>query len=195
MAENSERPFDPLFLTIDLQSIMSKPKRGRNGAQELVVALRRAGVVTMFANPGTTEMCVVEALDTEPGLRGVLCLHENVATGAADGYARMTGSPAAVLLHLGVGLANGLANLHNAKVHRRRAARRARARLAQFQNKKKDAKMRKNTRGSQIHNKKDAKMSKNGKNTKAHPLNEPRATRKRVPHGERSRTPPPFPRG
>ena len=86
-----------------------------NGAQQLVASLHAAGVDTMFANPGTTEMCVVEALDSQPGVRGVLCLHENVATGAADGFARMTGRPAAVLLHLGVGLSNGIANLHNAK--------------------------------------------------------------------------------
>src|SRR5262249_1826113 len=67
-----------------------------------------------FANPGTSEMHFVAALDRVPGMRAVLALHENVATGAADGYARMAERPAATLLHLGPGLANGLANLHNA---------------------------------------------------------------------------------
>src|ERR1700749_4395689 len=66
-------------------------------------------------NPGTSEMHFVSALDTEPGMRGVLALFEGVATGAADGYARIAGRPAAVLLHLGPGLGNGLANLHNAR--------------------------------------------------------------------------------
>src|SRR6201986_3913148 len=66
-------------------------------------------------NPGTSEMHFVSALDTEPGMRGVLTLFEGVATGAADGYARIAGRPAAVLLHLGPGLGNGLANLHNAR--------------------------------------------------------------------------------
>jgi acetolactate synthase-1/2/3 large subunit len=68
-----------------------------------------------FANPGTSEMHFVAALDTAPELRGVLCLFEGVATGSADGYGRMLGRPAATLLHLGPGLANGLANLHNAR--------------------------------------------------------------------------------
>jgi acetolactate synthase-1/2/3 large subunit len=68
-----------------------------------------------FANPGTSEMHFVAALDTVPAMRGVLTLFEGVATGAADGYARIAGRPAAVLLHLGPGLGNGLANLHNAK--------------------------------------------------------------------------------
>jgi acetolactate synthase I/II/III large subunit len=68
-----------------------------------------------FMNPGTSEMHFVSALDSVPAMRGVLALFEGVATGAADGYARITGRPAAVLLHLGPGLANGLANLHNAR--------------------------------------------------------------------------------
>ena len=68
-----------------------------------------------FANPGTSEMHFVAALDSVPEMRGVLCLSEGVVTGAADGYGRMTGRPAAVLLHLGPGLGNGLANLHNAR--------------------------------------------------------------------------------
>ena len=66
-------------------------------------------------NPGTSEMHFVAALDSVPEMRGVLGLFEGVATGAADGYARMAGKPAAVLLHLGPGLGNGLANLHNAR--------------------------------------------------------------------------------
>src|SRR6201991_4163209 len=66
-------------------------------------------------NPGTSEMHFVRSLDDVPAMRGVLTLFEGVATGAADGYARMTGRPAAVLLHLGPGLGNGLANLHNAR--------------------------------------------------------------------------------
>ena len=86
-----------------------------NGAQSLVQTLVNCGVDTCFANPGTSEMHFVAALDSAPGLRPVLCLFEGVATGAADGYGRVTGKPAATLLHLGPGLANGLANLHNAR--------------------------------------------------------------------------------
>jgi acetolactate synthase-1/2/3 large subunit len=86
-----------------------------NGARALVQTLVDAGVNVCFANPGTSEMHFVAALDSCPEMRGVLALFEGVATGAADGYARMTGHPAAVLLHLGPGLANGLANLHNAR--------------------------------------------------------------------------------
>jgi acetolactate synthase-1/2/3 large subunit len=73
------------------------------------------GVDVCFANPGTSEMHFVAALDSAPQMRAVLCLFEGVATGAADGYARIAGKPAATLLHLGPGLANGLANLHNAR--------------------------------------------------------------------------------
>ncbi len=86
-----------------------------NGAQALLRTLANCGVRACFANPGTSEMHVVAALDAVPEVRGVLCLFEGVATGAADGYGRMAGSPAATLLHLGPGLANGLANLHNAR--------------------------------------------------------------------------------
>ena len=86
-----------------------------NGAQAVVRTLVDSGVTTCFANPGTSEMHFVAALDTVPQMRGVLCLFEGAATGAADGYGRMTGLPAGVLLHLGPGLANGLANLHNAR--------------------------------------------------------------------------------
>ena len=86
-----------------------------NGAQALVRTLASSGVDVCFSNPGTSEMHVVASLDAVPRLRAVLCLFEGVATGAADGYGRMTGRPAATLLHLGPGLANGLANLHNAR--------------------------------------------------------------------------------
>ena len=86
-----------------------------NGAQALITTLVGNGVRVCFANPGTSEMHFVAALDAVPEMRGVLTLFEGVATGAADGYARMSGDPAAVLLHLGPGLGNGLANLHNAR--------------------------------------------------------------------------------
>ena len=86
-----------------------------NGAQSLMQTLADAGVEVCFSNPGTSEMHFVAALDQEPRMRAVLTLFEGVATGAADGYARMAGKPAATLLHLGCGLGNGLANLHNAR--------------------------------------------------------------------------------
>ena len=86
-----------------------------NGAESLVHSLLNSGVDTCFSNPGTSEMHFVAALDRVPGMRCVLGLFEGVVTGAADGYARMTGKPAATLLHCGPGLANGLANLHNAR--------------------------------------------------------------------------------
>ena len=86
-----------------------------NGAESLVHTLLASGVDTCFANPGTSEMHFVAALDRIPGMRCVLGLFEGVVTGAADGYARMTDKPAATLLHCGPGLANGLANLHNAR--------------------------------------------------------------------------------
>ena len=86
-----------------------------NGAQALMRTLVDAGVTVCFSNPGTSEMHFVAALDSAPEMRAVLCLFEGVATGAADGYARMAGRPAATLLHLGCGLGNGLANLHNAR--------------------------------------------------------------------------------
>jgi acetolactate synthase I/II/III large subunit len=86
-----------------------------NGAQALMKTLADAGVEVCFSNPGTSEMHFVAALDHEPRMRAVLTLFEGVATGAADGYARMADKPAATLLHLGCGLGNGLANLHNAR--------------------------------------------------------------------------------
>ncbi|MGE3302767.1 MAG: acetolactate synthase large subunit [Hyphomonadaceae bacterium] len=84
-----------------------------NGAQALIQTLASAGVRVCFANPGTTEMHLVAALDGEVLIRPVLCLFEGVATGAADGFARMTGEPAMTLLHLGPGYLNGGANIHN----------------------------------------------------------------------------------
>ena len=86
-----------------------------NGANALIQTLVDAGITTCFTNPGTSEMHFVAALDTVPEMRAVLALFEGVATGAADGYARMADKPAATLLHLGCGLGNGLANLHNAR--------------------------------------------------------------------------------
>jgi acetolactate synthase-1/2/3 large subunit len=86
-----------------------------NGAQAVLETLLGSGVEVCFGNPGTSEMHLVSALDRVAGMRTVLALFEGVATGAADGYARMADRPAAVLLHLGPGLANGLANLHNAR--------------------------------------------------------------------------------
>jgi len=86
-----------------------------NGAQSLVATLIRSGIDTCFANPGTSEMHFVAALDQTPGIRCVLGLHENVVTGMADGYWRIAGKPASTLLHCGPGLANGWANLHNAR--------------------------------------------------------------------------------
>src|ERR1700730_4100020 len=86
-----------------------------NGAESLVRTLVEGGVEVCFTNPGTSEMHVVAALDNMPEIRCVLGLFEGVVTGAADGYARMAGKPACTLLHLGPGLANGVANLHNAR--------------------------------------------------------------------------------
>ncbi|HAP69099.1 MAG TPA: acetolactate synthase large subunit, partial [Flavobacteriales bacterium] len=91
---------------------MSK-KKG-NGAKALIDTLTNAGIDTCFTNPGTSEMHFVAALD-DSNMRAVLTLFEGVATGAADGYARIAEKPAATLLHLGCGLGNGLANLHNAR--------------------------------------------------------------------------------
>jgi acetolactate synthase-1/2/3 large subunit len=85
-----------------------------NGAESLLATARAAGIDVCFANPGTTEMPLVTALDGEPDIRPVLGLFEGVVTGAADGFSRMTGRPAMTLLHLGPGFANGIANLHNA---------------------------------------------------------------------------------
>lgn len=86
-----------------------------DGAESLIRTAASAGLDICFANPGTTEIPLVAALDKVPGMRAVLGLHENVVTGAADGYARMAARPALTLLHLGPGFANGISNLHNAR--------------------------------------------------------------------------------
>jgi acetolactate synthase I/II/III large subunit len=86
-----------------------------NGADAVIATLADNGVEACFANPGTSEMQFVSALDRETRVRPVLCLFEGVATGAADGYGRMAGKPAVTLLHLGPGYGNGVANLHNAR--------------------------------------------------------------------------------
>src|ERR1700735_633454 len=91
------------------------PSPTMNGAESLVQTLVDSGVEVCFGNPGTSEMHFVSALDRVPGMRSILGLFEGVVTGAADGYARVKGKPAATLLHCGPGLANGLANLHNAR--------------------------------------------------------------------------------
>jgi acetolactate synthase I/II/III large subunit len=85
-----------------------------NGAESLIRTVAAAGVDVCFANPGTTEMHLVQAIDDAGGVRPVLALFEGVCTAAADGYARIAGRPAMTLLHLGPGMANGIANLHNA---------------------------------------------------------------------------------
>jgi thiamine pyrophosphate-dependent acetolactate synthase large subunit-like protein len=86
-----------------------------NGAESLVRTLLASGVDTCFANPGTSEMHFVAALDKVEGMRCVLGMAETVVTGCADGYGRMTGKPAATLMHCGPGLANGISNIHNAR--------------------------------------------------------------------------------
>jgi acetolactate synthase-1/2/3 large subunit len=86
-----------------------------NGAESLVHTLLASDVKTCFANPGTSEMHFVAALDRIPGMRCILGLTESVVTGAADGFGRMMRDPAVTLLHCGPGLANGLSNLHNAR--------------------------------------------------------------------------------
>src|SRR5271167_2976306 len=95
-------------------SAAAEGEKSMNGAESLVRTLVGGGVDVCFANPGTSEMHFVAALDRVEGMRCVLGLFEGVVTGAADGYARMSEQPAATLLHLGPGLANGLANIHNA---------------------------------------------------------------------------------
>src|SRR5579872_25226 len=98
-------------------AMRSKRVEGRlrmTGAEGLIRTLLNAGINCCFANPGTSEIHIVSALDQAKQMRCVLALFEGVVTGAADGYARMAGKPACTLLHLGPGLSNGLANLHNA---------------------------------------------------------------------------------
>src|SRR6187431_2107714 len=102
----------------DRRRLLERSAKGNetmNGAESLVRTLVAGGVDVCFTNPGTSEMHFVAALDRVEGMRCVLGLFEGVVTGAADGYYRMKGTPASTLLHLGPGLANGLANLHNAK--------------------------------------------------------------------------------
>lgn len=86
-----------------------------NGAQSLIASLVKSDVEVCFSNPGTSEMHFVAALDSVPQMRGILCLFEGVASGAADGYARMAEKPASTLFHLGPGMGNAIANLHNAQ--------------------------------------------------------------------------------
>ena len=104
-------PFDGLRVRTLVEPTAMVPM---NGAESLVRTLVACGVEVSFTNPGTSEMHFVAALDKVEGMRGVLGLFEGVVTGAADGYGRMLGKPASTLLHLGPGLANGIANLHNA---------------------------------------------------------------------------------
>jgi acetolactate synthase-1/2/3 large subunit len=85
------------------------------GAEAILNVATTAGIQVCFANPGTTELSLVQALDRNPAIHSVLAIFEGVCTGAADGYTRISGKPALALLHLGPGLANGLANLHNAR--------------------------------------------------------------------------------
>ncbi len=96
-------------------STNDRPAGGQTGAEALVGTLADLGVAACFANPGTSEMHLVTALDREPRIRSVLGLFEGVATGAADGFARVSGTPAMTLLHLGAGYLNGGANIHNAR--------------------------------------------------------------------------------
>lgn len=86
-----------------------------NGAEALIETLQASGVEVCFANPGTSEMQLVAAIDKQEGMRAILGLFEGVVTGAADGYGRMADKPAVTLLHLGPGFGNGIANLHNAR--------------------------------------------------------------------------------
>jgi len=86
-----------------------------NGADVLCDVLLANDVTVCFANPGTSEMHFVAALDKVEGMRCVLGMAETVVTGCADGYGRMTGKPAATLMHCGPGLANGISNIHNAR--------------------------------------------------------------------------------
>jgi len=86
-----------------------------NGAESLLRTLVGSGVEVCFSNPGTSEMHLFGALDRVDGMRTILCLSEGAVTGAADGYGRIAEKPAAKLSHLGPGLANGLADLHNAR--------------------------------------------------------------------------------
>src|SRR5688572_8187513 len=94
---------------------MSTNAQKITGAEAILNVSAAAGIKVCFANPGTTELSLVQALDKNPAIHSVLAIFEGVCTGAADGYTRITGTPALALLHLGPGLANGIANLHNAR--------------------------------------------------------------------------------
>ena len=94
---------------------MSTSTQKITGAEAILNVAAAAGIKVCFANPGTTELSLVQALDKNPAIHSVLTVFEGVCTGAADGYTRITGTPALALLHLGPGLANGIANLHNAR--------------------------------------------------------------------------------
>ena len=107
-----QRETSPLEASKNSQPIKD---RSMTGAQLMMETAAERGIEVCFANPGTTEMPMVEALDATPKIRPILGLFEGVCTGAADGYGRMAGKPAMALLHLGPGLANGLCNLHNAR--------------------------------------------------------------------------------
>src|SRR6266481_1668755 len=96
-------------------SSAAKRSQAMTGAEAVLQTAAAAGLGVCFANPGTTEMALVHALDRVPQVRAVLGLFEGVCSGAADGYARMSGRPALTLLHLGPGFANAVANLHNAR--------------------------------------------------------------------------------
>jgi acetolactate synthase I/II/III large subunit len=94
---------------------MAAEQKMVTGAEAILNVAAAAGIKICFANPGTTELSLVQALDRNPAIHSVLAIFEGVCTGAADGYTRISGKPALALLHLGPGLANGLANLHNAR--------------------------------------------------------------------------------
>src|SRR6195952_5619895 len=93
---------------------VGRGERTMNGAESVLRTLAASGVRVCFANPGTSEMHLVAAMQDVPEVRGVLTLFEGVASGAADGWGRMARAPGATLLHLGPGLGNAFANLHNA---------------------------------------------------------------------------------
>ncbi|MFC1951422.1 acetolactate synthase large subunit [Chloroflexota bacterium] len=111
LVNNQSIDYNAVCRTVDKQKCELK----MNGAEFLTKTAIRAGIEVCFANAGTTEMPIVLALDSEPGIKAILGLFEGVCTGAADGYGRMLDKPALALLHLGPGFANGIANLHNAQ--------------------------------------------------------------------------------
>ena len=115
--EGKKSPDKSSKLTTDtLQPLQSRmASTNISGAEALLRHLAEAGFFLCFANPGTTEAHIMGAFDKVPEIRPIPCLHETVTTGAADGFVRMVSKPALTLLHLGPGLANGLANLHNAR--------------------------------------------------------------------------------